>query len=46
MSYLAIAFTLFFFVVIVLGPIFGAEDRPGFLRLNERPRKNNEPRRL
>jgi hypothetical protein len=46
MSYLAICFTVFFFVVIVLGPIFGAEDRPSFLRPNEKPRKNNEPRRL
>jgi hypothetical protein len=43
MSSLAIAFTVFFFVVIVLGPILGAEDRPGFLRPNEKPRRNNDP---
>jgi hypothetical protein len=46
MSSLAIFFTLFFFAVIVLGPIFGAEDRPGFVRPNDKPRKNNDPRRL
>jgi hypothetical protein len=43
MSFLAIFFTVFFFVAIVLGPIFGAEDRPGFLRPNDKPRRNNDP---
>ena len=28
MSFLAVFFIVFFFVTIVLGPIFGAEDRP------------------
>ncbi|HEX6582007.1 MAG TPA: hypothetical protein VF056_00300 [Thermoleophilaceae bacterium] len=39
MEPLAIAFVLFFFVTIVLGPIFGAEDRPEFLRPDSRFRK-------
>ena len=32
MSFLAIFFLVFFFVASVLGPIFGAESRPGFLK--------------
>jgi hypothetical protein len=39
MEPLAIAFVVFFFVVIVLGPIFGAEDRPEFLYPDSRFRK-------
>jgi hypothetical protein len=39
MEPLAIAFVLFFFVTIVLGPIFGAESRPEFLDPNSRFRK-------
>jgi hypothetical protein len=39
MEPLAIAFVLFFFVTIVLGPIFGAEDRPDFLRPDSKFRK-------
>jgi hypothetical protein len=39
MEPLAIAFVLFFFVTIVLGPIFGAESRPEFLRPDSRFRK-------
>jgi hypothetical protein len=30
MTFIAIFFLVFFFVAIVLGPIFGAESRPGF----------------
>jgi hypothetical protein len=39
MSFIAVFFTVFFFVAIVLGPIFGAEDRPGFLRVDRKPRR-------
>ena len=39
MEPLAIAFVLFFLVTIVLGPIFGAEDRPEFLRPDSKFRK-------
>jgi hypothetical protein len=31
MSVIAVFFLIFFFMAIVLGPIFGAESRPGFL---------------
>ena len=43
MEPLAVAFVLFFFVTIVLGPIFGAEDRPEFLRPDSRFRKMLTP---
>jgi hypothetical protein len=39
MEPLAIAFVLFFFVTIVLGPIFGAESRPEFLNPDSKFRK-------
>jgi hypothetical protein len=32
MSFIAVFFIVFFFVAVVLGPIFGAESRPGFLK--------------
>ena len=38
MDFIAVFFTLFFLVVFVLGPIFGAESRPGFLRVDRKPR--------
>jgi hypothetical protein len=45
MSFLAVFFTVFFFVAIVLGPIFGAEDRPDFLRPDSKFRKMVTPLR-
>jgi hypothetical protein len=39
MEPLAIAFVLFFFVTIVLGPTFGAESRPEFLYPDSKFRK-------
>jgi len=39
MEPLAIAFGVFFFVTIVLGPILGAEDRPEFLYPDSKFRK-------
>jgi len=39
MEPLAIAFVVFFVVVIVLGPIFGAESRPEFLYPDSKFRK-------
>jgi hypothetical protein len=39
MEPLAIAFVVFFFVVIVLGPILGAESRPEFLYPDTKFRK-------
>jgi hypothetical protein len=45
MEPLAIAFVLFFFVTIVLGPILGAEDRPDFLRPDSKFRKMVTPMR-
>ena len=39
MEPLAIAFVLFFFVTIVLGPILGAESRPEFLDPDSKFRK-------
>jgi len=42
---LAIAFVIFFFVAIVLGPIFAAEDRPDFLRPDSKFRKMVTPLR-
>ena len=43
MSFIAIFFTVFFFVVIVLGPIFGAESRPGFLDPRHKAKPNVGP---
>jgi hypothetical protein len=43
MSFLAVFFGAFFFVVIVLGPIFGAESRPGFVKPDHKPRQNVWP---
>ena len=45
MEPLAIAFVVFFFVTIVLGPILGAEDRPDFLRPDSKFRKMVTPMR-
>jgi hypothetical protein len=45
MEPLAIAFVLFFFVTMVLGPILGAEDRPDFLRPDSKFRKMVTPLR-
>jgi hypothetical protein len=45
MEPLAVAFVLFFFVTIVFGPIFGAEDRPDFLRADSKFRKMVTPMR-
>ena len=45
MEPLAIAFVLFFFVTIVVGPILGAEDRPDFLRPYRKARKMVTPLR-
>jgi hypothetical protein len=42
-SFLAIFLTVFFLVVVVLGPIFGAESRPGFLRPDRKARPNVGP---
>jgi hypothetical protein len=39
MSFVAVFFVAFFFIAIVLGPIFGAEDRPDFLRPDSKFRK-------
>jgi hypothetical protein len=36
---IAIFLACFFFIAIVLGPIFGAESRPGFLRPDRKPRR-------
>jgi hypothetical protein len=45
MSSLAVFFVVFFFLVIVLGPIFGPEDRPDFLRPDSKFRKMVTPLR-
>ena len=39
MEPLAIAFVVFFFVTIVLGPIFAGEDRPEWLHPDSKFRK-------
>jgi quinol-cytochrome oxidoreductase complex cytochrome b subunit len=43
MSFLAIFFIVFFFVVLVLGPIFGGERPPGFRDPNRKARQNVWP---
>jgi hypothetical protein len=45
MDFVAVFFFGFFFVVIVLGPIFGAEDRPDFLRPYRKAKKMVTPMR-
>ena len=39
MSAIAVFFTVFFFLVVVLGPIFGGEDRPSFRWPDRKPRR-------
>ena len=39
MDFVAVFFVIFFFATLVLGPLFGAESRPGFLRVDRRPRR-------
>jgi hypothetical protein len=43
MGFIAVFFIVFFFVVIVLGPIFGAESRPGFLDPRVKAKPNVGP---
>jgi hypothetical protein len=38
-SFLFIFFAVFFFLTFVVAPIAGAEDRPGWLRVNHKPRR-------
>jgi hypothetical protein len=45
MDFVAVFFVVFFFVTIVLGPIFGAEDRPDFLRPFHKAKKMVTPLR-
>ena len=43
MTFVIVFFAVFFFVACVLGPIFGAESRPGFRRPDKKPRQNVGP---
>src|SRR5215213_5766090 len=45
MSFVAVFFIGFFFIALVLGPLFGAEDRPDFLRPDSKFRKMVTPLR-
>jgi preprotein translocase subunit SecG len=43
MSFLAIFFIVFFVIALVLGPIFGAESRPGFIDPRVKAKQNVWP---
>jgi hypothetical protein len=43
MSFLVIFFAVFFFVALVLGPMFGAESRPGFVDPRVKPKRTVGP---
>jgi hypothetical protein len=45
MSFVAVFFVAFFLIACVLGPLFGAEDRPDFLRPFRKARKMTSPMR-
>ncbi|HMJ96772.1 MAG TPA: hypothetical protein VK486_13010 [Thermoleophilaceae bacterium] len=43
MSFIAVFFVVFFFVALVLGPIFGAESRPDFVDPRVKAKRNVGP---